>query len=67
VTYDGNPAYEKAPSFGSSHHSSVLEISNYFPLKVISTLKTLADFTIKHHFPEIKETDAASYVQLFNP
>jgi uncharacterized protein YdiU (UPF0061 family) len=30
----------------------------------LATLKTLADFTIKHHFPEIKETDAA-YVQLF--
>jgi uncharacterized protein YdiU (UPF0061 family) len=30
---------------------------------VIATLKTLADFTIS--FPEIKETDAANYVQLF--
>jgi uncharacterized protein YdiU (UPF0061 family) len=33
----------------------------------LATLKTLADFTIKYHFPEIKETDAANYVQLFNP
>jgi hypothetical protein len=32
----------------------------------LATLKTLADFTIKYH-PEIKETDAANYVQLFNP
>jgi uncharacterized protein YdiU (UPF0061 family) len=33
----------------------------------LATLKTLADFTIKYHFPKLKETDAASYVQLFNP
>jgi uncharacterized protein YdiU (UPF0061 family) len=67
VMYDGNPAYEKgavvcrvAPSFIRFGNFELFSSQND-----LTTLTTLADFTIKHHFPEIKETDAASYVQLF--
>jgi uncharacterized protein YdiU (UPF0061 family) len=64
--YDGNPAYEKAPSFAVA--PSFIRFGNFELFSSQSDLATLkhTDFTIKYHFPEIK-TDAASYVQLFNP
>jgi serine/tyrosine/threonine adenylyltransferase len=67
VMYDGNPAYEKgaivcrvAPSF--------IRFGNFeiFAARQDHTnLKLLADFTIQHHFPSIKETGKEKYIQFF--
>jgi uncharacterized protein YdiU (UPF0061 family) len=66
VMYDGNPAYEKgavvcrvAPSFIRFGNFELFSSQ-----KDLKTLKTLADFTIKYHFPEIKGSTSANYVQL---
>jgi serine/tyrosine/threonine adenylyltransferase len=67
ILYDGNPAYEKGAivcrvalsfiRFGSFElfHSRNDGIS----------LKLLADFTIKHHFSNIKSEGAAKYIDFF--
>ncbi|TDE03773.1 protein adenylyltransferase SelO [Flavobacterium hiemivividum] len=67
VMYDGNPAYEKgavvcrvAPSFIRFGNFELFSSQND-----LKTLKTLADFTIKYHFPEIKENTPTSYVDFF--
>jgi len=67
VMYNGNPAYEKgaivcrvAPSF--------IRFGNFeiFAARQDHTnLKLLADFTIQHYFPSIKETGKDKYVQFF--
>jgi uncharacterized protein YdiU (UPF0061 family) len=44
---------------------SVLGISNFFLSNDLKTLKSLADFSIKYHFPEIKATNKESYIQFF--
>jgi uncharacterized protein YdiU (UPF0061 family) len=66
VMYDGNPAYEKgavvcrvAPSFIRFGNFELFSSQ-----KDLKTLKTLADFTIKYHFPEIKGNTTANYVAL---
>jgi uncharacterized protein YdiU (UPF0061 family) len=41
------------------HPLSVLGISNFFSQNDLKTLKSLADFSIKYHFPEIKATNKA--------
>jgi len=67
VLYDGNPDYEKgaivcrvSPTFlrfGSYEiHSS---------RKDYNTLKTLVDYTITHHFPEIIARNKEDYLQFF--
>ena len=67
VLYNGNPAYEKgaivcrvAPSF--------LRFGSYEILtarKDYTTLKTLVDYTITHHFPEIANRNKADYLTFF--
>lgn len=66
VMYDGNPAYEKgavvcrvAPSFIRFGNFELFSSQ-----KDLKTLKAIADFTIKYHFPEIKGNTAANYVAL---
>ncbi|WP_170857221.1 protein adenylyltransferase SelO [Flavobacterium micromati] len=67
VLYNGNPAYEKgaivcrvAPSFirfGS--------FEMFASRKDHTNLKLLADFTIKNHFPNIKEEGVEKYIAFF--
>lgn len=67
VMYDGNPEYEKgaivcrvSPSFlrfGS------FEI--FAARQDLKSLKTLLDFTIKHHFPHLGNPSKATYIQFF--
>ncbi|MFE3870196.1 YdiU family protein [Flavobacterium sp. ZS1P70] len=67
VLYNGNPAYEKgaivcrvAPSFirfGS--------FELFSSRKDLVNLKLLADFTIKHHFPQIIEEGIKKYLAFF--
>jgi uncharacterized protein YdiU (UPF0061 family) len=66
VIYDGNPAYEKgavvcrvAPSFIRFGNFELFSSQ-----KDLKTLKMLADFTIKYHFPQIKGTSSTNYVAL---
>lgn len=68
VMYDGNPDYEKgaivcrvAPSF--------LRFGNYEILAARQddkTLKTLVDYTIKHHFSHLGSPSKNTYVSFFN-
>ena len=68
VMYNGNPAYEKgavvcrvSPSF--------LRFGNYeiFAARQdVSSLKTLVDFTIKHHFPHLGQPSKDTYLKFFN-
>jgi uncharacterized protein YdiU (UPF0061 family) len=67
VLYNGNPAYEKgaivcrvAPSF--------IRFGNFelfASRKDLVTLQLLADYTIKHHFPEIKVEGVEKYLAFF--
>lgn len=67
ILYNGNPAYEKgaivcrvAPSFirfGS--------FELFASRKDYATLQLLADYTIKHHFPEIKSEGVDKYLAFF--
>ena len=67
ILYNGNPEYEKraivcrvAPSFirfGS--------FELFYSRNDGVNLKKLADFTIKHHFPEIESEGAAKYLDFF--
>ncbi|PKH68009.1 YdiU family protein [Flavobacterium sp. ALD4] len=66
VMYDGNPAYEKG-AVVCRVATSFIRFGNFelfSSQKDLKTLKTLADFTIKYHFPEIKGSTSANYVQL---
>jgi uncharacterized protein YdiU (UPF0061 family) len=65
VMYDGHPDYEKgavvcrvAPSFIRFGNFELFSSQND-----LKTLKLLSDFTIKHHFKQIKGADKESYVQ----
>ena len=67
VMYDGHPAYEKgavvcrvAPSFIRFGNFELFSSQND-----LTTLKLLADFTIKYHFPEIAGTDKDKYIAFF--
>ncbi|MDT7828839.1 YdiU family protein [Pricia sp. S334] len=65
--YDGNPEYEKgaivcrvAPSF--------LRFGSYeifAARRDAKTLRTLVDYTIKHHFPHLGEPSKETYLQFF--
>ena len=66
IMYDGHPAYEKgaivcrvAPSFIRFGNFELFSSQND-----VITLKLLADFTIKYHFPEIKGNNKESYIAL---
>jgi uncharacterized protein YdiU (UPF0061 family) len=67
VMYDGHPDYEKgavvcrvAASFIRFGNFELFSSQND-----LKTLKSLADFSIKYHFPEIKATNKESYIQFF--
>ncbi|MFB9057465.1 YdiU family protein [Mariniflexile ostreae] len=67
VLYNGNPAYEKG-AIVTRVSPSFLRFGNYqiFASKQDHhTLKTLVDFTIKHHFPYLEDVSKANYVQFF--
>jgi uncharacterized protein YdiU (UPF0061 family) len=67
ILYNGNPAYEKgaivcrvAPSF--------IRFGNFelfSSRKDHTTLQLLTDYTIKHHFPEIKSEGVEKYLAFF--
>src|SRR3970282_1095009 len=68
VMYDGHPEYEKgavvcrvAPSFIRFGNFELFSSQND-----LKTLKLLADFTIKYHFPEIKSANKESYTEFFH-
>jgi len=67
VMYDGNPAYEKgaivcrvAPSFLRFGNFEIFAARND-----VKNLRILADYTIKHHFPEIENSSEEKYIQFF--
>lgn len=67
VMYDGNPAYEKgavvcrvAPSFIRFGNFQILAAR-----KDMASLEKLADYTIRHFFPHLKEGTKNGYVDLF--
>lgn len=67
ILYNGNPAYEKgaivcrvAPSFIRFGNFELFASRND-----LATLKLLADYIIKHHFPEINSEGAEKYLSFF--
>lgn len=67
MLYDGNPAYEKgavvcriAPSFIRFGNFQI-----FAARKDVETLRTLTDYTIRHHFPTIEAGTKEGYVQFF--
>lgn len=67
ILYNGNPAYEKgaivcrvAPSFIRFGNFELFASRND-----LATLKLLTDFTIKHHFPDIKSEGVEKYLAFF--
>ncbi|MGY0391633.1 protein adenylyltransferase SelO [Bizionia sp. KMM 8389] len=66
--YDGNSAYEKG-AVVSRIAPTFLRFGNYEILAArqdYKTLKTLVDYTIKHHFPHIKGDSKDAYIQFFS-
>jgi len=68
VMYDGHPAYEKgavvcrvAPSFIRFGNFQI-----FASRKDKVNLKRLADYTIKHFYPEIKSDSKEKYIEFFN-
>lgn len=67
VMYDGNPDYEKG-AIVCRVSPSFLRFGNYeiFTARQdLETLKTLLNFTIKHHFSHLGKPSKATYVQFF--
>jgi len=67
VMYDGHPEYEKgavvcrvSPSFLRFGSYEIFAARND-----IQTLKTLVDYTIKHHFPELGKPSKKTYLKFF--
>jgi uncharacterized protein YdiU (UPF0061 family) len=67
MMYDGNPAYEKgavvcrvAPSFIRFGNFQI-----FAARQDVDTMRTLTDFTIRHHFPAIKEGTKEGYADFF--
>jgi len=67
MMYDGNAAYEKgaivcrvAPSFIRFGNFEIFSAR-----KDIKNLKSLADYTIRHHFPDIKTEGKSAYIEFF--
>ena len=68
ILYNGNPAYEKgavvcrvAPSFIRFGSFEIFAARND-----LENLRLLADYTIKHHFSDIKEEGVSKYVAFFH-
>lgn len=67
VLYDGNPAFEKG-AIVCRVAASFLRFGSYeiFASRRDSkTLKTLVDYTIKHHYAHLGDPDKATYIQFF--
>jgi len=67
MLYDGNPAYEKG-AIVSRISPSFLRFGNFeifAARKDIKNLKTLTDFTIKHHFSHLGKPSKKTYIQFF--
>lgn len=67
VMYDGNSAYEKGAVVCRAAES-FLRFGNYeiFAARQDEeTLKTLVDYTIKHHFSDLGESTKDTYIQFF--
>lgn len=67
ILYNGNPAYEKgaivcrtAPSFIRFGNFELFASRND-----LATLQLLTDYTIKHHFPDIKSEGTEKYLAFF--
>lgn len=68
VLYNGNPAYEKG-AIVSRISPSFLRFGNFeifTSRKDIKNLKTLTDYTIKHHFTHLGDPSKETYIQFFN-
>ena len=68
VMYDGNPAYEKG-AIVSRIAPSFLRFGNFeiFASRNDSkNLKTLTDYTIKHHFSHLGNSSKETYIQFFS-
>jgi uncharacterized protein YdiU (UPF0061 family) len=66
VMYDGHPAYEKG-AVVCRVASSFIRFGNFELFSSqndLITLKLLADFTIKYHFPQIRGNNKESYIAL---
>lgn len=67
ILYDGNPAYEKG-AIVSRIAPSFLRFGNYeifAARKDVKNLKSLVNYTIKHHFPHIGSPSKKSYIHFF--
>jgi uncharacterized protein YdiU (UPF0061 family) len=67
MLYDGNPAYEKG-AIVCRVATSFLRFGSYQLLAArqdIDTLKTLVDYTIKHHFSQFGTPSKNTYLQFF--
>ena len=67
ILYNGNPAYEKG-AIVCRVSESFLRFGNYEIFAARNdkkTLKTLVDFTIKHHYPHLGEPSKETYLQFF--
>jgi uncharacterized protein YdiU (UPF0061 family) len=68
VLYNGNPAFEKG-AIVSRVSPSFLRFGNYelfTSRQDAQTLKTLVDFTIKHHFTHLGSPSKETYIAFFN-
>jgi uncharacterized protein YdiU (UPF0061 family) len=67
ILYDGNPAFEKG-AIVSRISPSFLRFGNYeifTARKDVENLKSLVDYTIKHHFLHLGEPSKKNYINFF--
>lgn len=67
MMYDGNAAYEKG-AVVSRAAESFLRFGSYEILAAqqdTNTLKTLVDYTIKHHYPKLGDPSKETYLKFF--
>lgn len=68
MLYDGNPEYEKG-AIVSRISPSFLRFGNFEILAAkqdVETLKTLVDYTIKHHFSHLGKSSKDIYIKFFS-
>ena len=68
IMYNGNSAYEKG-AIVSRVSPSFLRFGSYEIFSAredVNTLKTLVNYTIKHHFPDLGKPSKDTYVEFFN-
>ncbi|SHG88207.1 Uncharacterized conserved protein YdiU, UPF0061 family [Flavobacterium fluvii] len=67
ILYSGNPAYEKG-AIVCRVAASFIRFGNFelfASRNDLATLQSLTDYTIKHHFPEIKSEGVEKYLDFF--